>query len=450
MFDQKDITKEEKKEIADRFIRYAGIGTQSAEGCTKTPSTPQQHILAKLLYRELLQMGAADVYYDEKYCYVYATLPSNLPTPDDSLMKDCPDAASKKRENLAPIIGLVAHIDTSNAVASNVVHPHLIENYNGGDICLHEELKIKSCPEEMPDLLKHKGKMLITSDGTSVLGGDDKAGVTEIMELFSFFLSHPAYPHGTVRLMFTPDEEVGNGTACYDREHFQVDFAYTCDGGAVGELEYENFNAASGILKIHGKNTHPGSAKGVMKNALLYGMEFNSLLPPRETPFYTEGYEGFFHLENMEGTPDEARMEYIIRDHDRAHFEKRKEMFAEAVKVMQDRYGAECFEAEIQDSYYNMLEKIRPHMHLIHNATAAMKAVGVEPLIQPIRGGTDGCRLSFEGIPCPNLGTGAYHWHSRNEYVCVEEMALAVRILARIVEKYAAYTVDTCSIAAQK
>lgn len=442
MFDQNDITKEEKEEIAERFMRYAGIGTQSAEGFTKTPSTSEQRILAKLLYEELCEMGAADVYYDERYCYVYATLPSNLPSPDASLMKACPDAVSKKRENLAPIIGLVAHIDTSNAVASKVVHPHLIDCYDGGDICLNEALQIMSRPEEMPDLLKHKGKMLIASDGTSVLGGDDKAGVTQIMELFRFFLAHSAYPHGTVRLMFTPDEEVGNGTACYDREHFRVDFAYTCDGGAVGELEYENFNAASATLTIHGKNTHPGSAKGVMKNALLYGMEFNSLLPPEETPFYTEGYEGFFHLENMVGTPDEAKMEYLIRDHDRIRFEERKKMFADAVQTMQERYGAAHFEVKIQDSYYNMLEKIRPHMHLIDHATAAMKAVGVEPIIQPIRGGTDGCRLSFEGIPCPNLGTGAYHWHSRNEYVCVEEMALAVRILARIIEKYAAYTID--------
>ncbi len=442
MFDQNDITKEEKEQIARRFIRYASIGTQSADGFTKTPSTPQQRILAEMLYRELQDMGAADVYYDEKYCYVYATLPSNLPKPDPALMAACPDRDAKKRENLSPIIGLVAHIDTSDAVPSDEVHPQLIECYDGNEICLNEALNIKSSPSEMPDLSLHKGQMLITSDGTSVLGGDDKAGVTEIMELFKFYLTHPAYPHGTVRLMFTPDEEVGNGTACYDREHFQVDFAYTCDGGAVGELEYENFNAATAILTIHGKNTHPGSAKGVMKNALLYGMEFNSLLPAKETPFYTEGYEGFFHLENMSGTPEEAKMEYLIRDHDRDHFEKRKALFADAVKDMQHRYGEECFEAQIQDSYYNMIEKIRPHMHLIDNAVSAMKALGVAPRIAPIRGGTDGCRLSFEGIPCPNLGTGAYHWHSRNEYVCVEEMALAVRILARILEKYAAFSID--------
>ncbi len=445
MFDQNDITEEEKKEIADRFLRYARIGTQSAEGYTVTPSTPEQRILAGMLYEELQEMGASEVYYDKEYCYVYATLPSNLPAPDPALMDACPDRTEKGRENLAPIIGLVAHIDTSNAVASNIVRPQVIDCYQGGDLCLNKEAGIVSREAEMPDLAEHIGKMLITSDGTSVLGGDDKAGVTEIMELFRFFLTHPEYPHGTVRLMFTPDEEVGNGTACYDRAHFQVDFAYTCDGGAVGELEYENFNAAGAVLTIHGRNTHPGSAKGVMKNALLYGMEFNALLPPKETPFYTEGYEGFFHLENMSGTPDEARMEYIIRDHDRDKFEKRKQLFAAAVKQMQERYGAECFEVRIEDSYYNMLEKIRPHMHLIHNAVAAMKAVGVEPRIAPIRGGTDGCRLSFEGIPCPNLGTGAYHWHSRNEYVCVEEMALAVRILARIIEKYAAYSIDVKS-----
>ncbi|MDO4285406.1 MAG: peptidase T [Eubacteriales bacterium] len=442
MFDSRDITMEEKHALAERFMRYAAIGTQSQEGHTETPSTECQRELARLLAQELTEMGASEVFYDERYCYVYATLPSNLPPVSPEQLTALPDSAAKRRENPAPIIGLVAHMDTSDAVSSNVVHPRLIEVYDGNDIVLNEEKGIVTKVSQTPDLTGQKGKMLVTSDGTSVLGADDKAGVTAIMEVFAFYLAHPEYPHGTVRLMFTPDEEVGNGTACYDRSRFAVDYAYTCDGGAVCELEYENFNAAGAILTIHGQNTHPGSAKGVMKNALLYGMEFHRLLPERETPFYTEGYEGFFHLERIEGTPEEAVLEYIIRDHDRNRFAQRKELFAAALRTMQERYGEETFTCVLKDSYYNMAEKILPQRHLIDNSVAAMRAVGVEPRIAPIRGGTDGCRLSFDGIPCPNLGTGAYHYHSRYEYVCVDEMALAVRILARILGRYAGYTVS--------
>ena len=442
MFDRNDITMEEKRHLAARFARYAAIGTQSEEGHTETPSTACQRELAQLLTRELAEMGAAEVFYDEKHCYVYATLPTNLPPASPEALAACPDAAAKRRENLAPVLGLVAHMDTSDAVPSNVVRPRVIESYDGGDILLNEEKQIVTRASQTPDLQAQRGKMLVVCDGTSVLGGDDKAGIVQIMETFAFYLAHPEFPHPTVRLMFTPDEEVGNGTAYCDRARFAVDYAYTCDGGAVGKLEYENFNAASALLTIYGQNTHPGSAKGVMQNALLYGMEFHCLLPERETPFYTEGYEGFFHLERMEGTPERARLEYIIRDHDRARFERRKSLFAAAVRTMQERYGEKTFAAAVEDSYYNMAEIIRPQFHLVENAAAAMRAVGVEPRISPIRGGTDGCRLSYDGIPCPNLGTGAYHFHSRHEYVCVDEMALAVRILVRIVGRYAPYTVE--------
>lgn len=431
-------------ETAERFIRYASVFTQSREGVPDTPSTPCQRDLAKLLYDELIEMGAADIYYDEDKCYVYATLPSNLTLSEEQeeKLRARSDTAKKGREDLAPIIGLVAHMDTSDAVDASAVHPRLVREYDGGRITLNEEAGIFLDPAEYPDLKDHTGKALIVTDGTSVLGGDDKAGVTQIMEVFSFFLRHPEIPHGTVRLMFTPDEEVGNGTLCMDPSHFAVDYAYTVDGSRVGDLEYENFNAASCHLDIRGLSTHPGDAKGVMKNAVLIAMEFNSLLPEKETPYYTTGYEGFYHLDEIRGTCDAASLDYIIRDHDRAKFEEKKKTVEEICRRLNEKYGEGTITPRIEDSYYNMAEKIRPHMHLIEVASAAISSVGITPVTVPIRGGTDGARLSWTGIPCPNLGTGAYHYHSRYEYVCVEEMETGAEILLRILNKYAEFELD--------
>lgn len=434
----------DKNKMAERFIRYASIFTQSEEGVPDTPSTKCQFDLARLLAKELQEMGASDVWLDEKKCYVYATIPGNIPA-DPAKVAARKDAAAKHRENPAPIIGLVSHMDTSNAVDAKdhpYIHPRLIENYDGGDIVLNDEKKIHMGPSEYPDLARHKGQTIIVTDGTTVLGGDDKAGVTQIMEAAYFFLHHPEIAHGTIRIMFTPDEEVGNGTRNVDMNHFAVDYAYTVDGGDVCAIEYQNFNAASADITIHGLSTHPGDAKGKMRNALLVGMEFNSLLPPGQTPYDTEGYEGFWHLDEMKGTTDEAGMNYIIRDHDRAKFEERKKIIHSVAEKLNEKYGAGVVEADVKDSYYNMEEKIRPHMHLITNVEQAMEELGMKWYVNPIRGGTDGAVLSFRGIPCPNLGTGAYNYHSRYEYVVADEMAVGAEVLIRVLNRYAGYTLE--------
>ena len=433
------------QETAERFVRYASVYTQSEEGVADTPSTHCQFDLARLLYQELLRMGAADVWLDEDKCYVYASIPATIPSVPKEVLAARPDAAAKRRENLAPILGLVAHMDTSNAVDASghpAIHPRVIADYDGGRILLNEALQLSMGPEEFPELREKIGKTLIVTDGTTVLGGDDKAGITQIMEAAAFFLQHKDIAHGTIRIMFTPDEEVGNGTRNMDPSRFAVDYAYTVDGGGVGELEYENFNAASAVITVQGVSAHPGSAKGVMRNALLTAMEYNSLLPD-ELPSNTEGYEGFYHLEAMNGTADTATLEYLIRDHDRALFEKRKQVVADTAQKINARYGSTVVHAEITDSYYNMAEKIRPHMHLIENARRAMEQLGIVPRIAPVRGGTDGARISFLGIPCPNLFTGAYHYHSRREYVVAEEMALGAETIIRILNQYAGYELDT-------
>lgn len=434
----------DKDRIAQRFVRYAQIYTQSREGIADTPSTPCQWELARLLKKELEEMGASEVTLDETHCYVYATIPGNLPEGDGSWKKRS-DAAAKRRENNAPILGLVAHMDTSDAVDASThpeIHPRMIENYDGGTILLSQDGSISMSPKDYPELASQKGKTLIVTDGTTVLGGDDKAGIAQIMEAAEFLLQHREIAHGTIRIMFTPDEEVGNGTHDVNMELFGADYAYTVDGGGLGELEYENFNAASAHVTIRGLSTHPGSAKGKMRNALLVAMEFNALLPSEEIPAKTEGYEGFYHLDEMKGTTDRAEMDYIIRDHDRARFEERKQVVLDAVKTLNERYGEGVVTAEVSDSYYNMAEKVRPHLHLVENAKAAMQEIGISPLVTPIRGGTDGAVLSFRGIPCPNLFTGAYNYHSRYEYVVAEEMALGAETLIRILNRYADYELD--------
>ncbi|MCI2049989.1 MAG: peptidase T [Lachnospiraceae bacterium] len=445
----------EYTDIGERFMAYAAVTTQSEEGHTDTPSTACQRDLAALLAKELAQMGASDVSYDEEHCYVYATVPSNLPLDAEAEKKLAArsDRMSRRRENLAPVIGLMAHMDTSSAVAGKKVIPRRIAAYDGSSIVLNEKLGIVLSPKEYPSLKKHIGSDLIVADGTSVLGGDDKAGVAEIMEVFAFYLSHPEYAHGTIRCCFTPDEEVGNGPENIDLSRFACDYAYTADGGDLGQIEYENFNAASADITINGISTHPGDAKGCMRNAILVAAELIDMFPKTETPFCTSGREGFYHVEQISGTTDRVTLEYLLRDHDRTRFEERKNIVRRITDTINAEYAAgagqngaasktPAVELVLKDSYYNMREKIEPHMHLIENAEKALLAVGVTPDIKPIRGGTDGCRLSFMGIPCPNLGTGAYNFHSRYEYVSVSEMKKGVEVLKRIINLYAPYELD--------
>lgn len=413
--------------VVDKFLKYVTIDTQSDEDSTTSPSTEKQKDLARLLMGELKEMGASDVRMDEEYGYVYATIPSTL----------------KEGGKEVPVIGFIAHMDTSPAVSGKDVKPRIVENYDGKDIVLNQELNIILPVEENPELLEYEGKKLIVTDGTTLLGADDKAGVAEIMTMAQTLLAHPEKEHGTIRIAFTPDEEVGRGVDHFDVEGFQADYAYTVDGGALGELEYESFNAAGARLHVNGYSVHPGSAKNKMLNAILLAQEFQSLLPVFETPAATEGYEGFYHADRMTGTVESAQVDYIIRDHARELFEKKKAYFREAADFLNKKYGKEIFTVEMQDSYYNMKEKIYPeNAHLIDTAVKAMEEAGVTPLIAPIRGGTDGSRLSFMGLPCPNLCTGGMNYHGRYEYVCIESMEKCVEIILNIISLYAEHGIE--------
>ena len=399
-------------EVLDRFLRYVSYDTQSKEEEEAIPSTSSQLALAKLLRDELTQMGAAQVRMDE-YGYVYAKILSNT-------------------SRSVPALGFIAHMDTSPALSGRDVKPQLVKNYDGGDICLNQEHGIVLSPAAFPELLEYKGQTLVTTDGTTLLGADDKAGAAEIMSMAAWLLAHPEEEHGDICIAFTPDEEVGRGADLFDVEGFGAAGAYTVDGGALGELEYENFNAASARLTIQGSSIHPGSAKGRMKNAILIGMEFQSLLPTFENPMYTEGYEGFYHLDHMEGNVEQAVLEYIIRDHDREKFEKKKVFFQQAADFLNQKYGENTVQPVIRDSYYNMREVIEPHFYLVERAKAAMEELGITPRIAPIRGGTDGARLSYMGLPCPNLCAGGHNAHGKYEYVSVESMERIVELLVRL------------------
>ena len=399
-------------EVLDRFLRYVSYDTQSKEEEEAIPSTSSQLALAKLLRDELTQMGAAQVRMDE-YGYVYAKILSNT-------------------SRSVPALGFIAHMDTSPALSGRDVKPQLVKNYDGGDICLNQEHGIVLSPADFPELLEYKGQTLVTTDGTTLLGADDKAGAAEIMSMAAWLLAHPEEEHGDICIAFTPDEEVGRGADLFDVEGFGAAGAYTVDGGALGELEYENFNAASARLTIQGSSIHPGSAKGRMKNAILIGMEFQSLLPAFENPMYTEGYEGFYHLDHMEGNVEQAVLEYIIRDHDREKFEKKKVFFQQAADFLNQKYGENTVQPVIRDSYYNMREVIEPHFYLVERAKAAMEELGITPRIAPIRGGTDGARLSYMGLPCPNLCAGGHNAHGKYEYVSVESMERIVELLVRL------------------
>lgn len=403
----------------ERFLRYAAVDTQSADDMEQMPSTQKQRVLGHMLAEEMRLLGVSDVREDENG-YVYGMIPSNL-----------------EEGQQAPALGFISHMDTAPAFSGENVKPQIIEHYDGNDICLNRELSIWLSVKDFPEMKNYKGKTLITTDGTTLLGADDKSGIAEIMTMAAWFSAHPEEKHGKICIAFTPDEEVGRGADRFDVKGFGADVAYTVDGGALGELEYENFNAASGRVKIHGASIHPGSAKGKMKNALLMGMEFQSLLPAFDNPMYTEAYEGFFHLDRMEGNVEEAFLEYIIRDHDRQKFEDKKELFLAAADYLNKKYGAGSLEVQVKDSYYNMKEKIEPYMYLIEEARAAMEELDITPVIVPIRGGTDGARLSYMGLPCPNLCTGGHNFHGKYEYICAESMDAAAELLIRIAKRFA-------------
>lgn len=402
--------------VTERFLKYVEFDTQSIEDMETVPSTEKQKILARALAGELKEIGAQNVRMDD-HSYVYATIP----------------ATSKKK---LPAIGFISHMDTSDAISGKDVKPRIIKNYDGKDIILNEELKIIMETSQYPGLEEYAGQDLIVTDGTTLLGADDKAGIAEIMFMAETLLTHPEIEHGTIQIGFTPDEEVGHGVDFFDVKGFGADFAYTVDGGELGEIEYDNFNAAAAKLQIQGTSIHPGSAKNKMINALLLAMEFQNMLPAEQNPMYTEDREGFYMLSSLEGSVDTAKASYIIRDHDKKKFEEKKERFQKIADYLNDKYGYGTFSVNIKDSYYNMKEMIEPHIHLIENAKQAMEELGVTPNIVPIRGGTDGARLSYMNLPCPNLCTGGNNFHGRYEYISIQSMEKVTDIILKIIELY--------------
>ena len=402
--------------VVERFLKLVSYPTTSDEASETCPSTARQLALAQELVRQMQDMGIADAHVD-KDGYVYGTVPANC-------------------EKDIPVYGLIAHMDTSPDAPGENIRARITEPYDGGDVVLNAEKNIVLSPAEYPQLKNSVGKRLIVTDGTTLLGADDKAGIAEILTAVEELLAEGG-AHAPIRIGFTPDEEIGRGADRFDLAHFGADYAYTVDGGTLGELEYENFNAASAVVTVHGRNVHPGSAKRCMVNAQLIAMEFHGMLPVHDRPEATEGYEGFSHLCAMQGEVELATLEYIIRDHDRASFEARKALFESAAAFLNAKYGAGTVEVALRDSYYNMREKIEPHMAIVEAAQQAMRDAGVTPRVVPIRGGTDGARLSYEGLPCPNLFTGGENYHGRFEYVPVEDMEAAVRTLKCILRNAA-------------
>ncbi len=403
-----------KKDITKRFISYVIVDTESDPESDTTPSTAKQWDLANALVEELKAIGMSDVSIDDN-AYIMATLPSNV-------------------NHNVPTIGFVSHFDTTPDFTGAHVNPQIIENYDGKDIVLNAAENIILSPDYFEDLLLYKGQTLITTDGTTLLGADDKAGITEIISAMEYLINHPSIKHGTIKVGFTPDEEIGRGAHKFDVEKFGADWAYTMDGSQIGELEYENFNAAGAKVTVKGKIIHPGYAKGKMVNSMYIATEFINSLPRMETPEHTEGYQGFFHLHNMEGKVEETVLHYIIRDHDMDHFKARKEVIQKLTDTINNQYQREVITIEIKDQYFNMKEKVVPVMHIVDIAEDAMKALGIEPLIKPIRGGTDGSQLSFMGLPCPNIFAGGHNFHGRYEYVPVESMIKATEVICKIAE----------------
>lgn len=413
----------------ERFLKYVSYDTQSDEAYDTCPSTEKQLLLANELKRELEEMGASDVRMSE-YGYLFARIPDNTGS------TSAHDASGVGQKTTIPALGFISRMDTAPSLTGTNVKPRIVQAYDGKDIVLNAEKQIVMKVSEFPFLADLKGQDLIVTDGTTLLGADDKAGVAEIMTMAEYFLSHPEIPHGEICIGFTPDEEIGRGADRFDVKDFGAAVAYTVDGGPIGEIEYENFNAASGKVRIQGASIHPGDAKLKMKNAILIGMEFQSLLPVFENPMYTEGYEGFYHLDEMSGNVEEAQLNYIIRDHDHEKFEQKKKFFAEAADFLSSKYGKGTVIVEVTDSYYNMKEKIEPCMYLIDTAKEAMTACGIEPEVVPIRGGTDGARLSYMGLPCPNLCTGGYNYHGKYEFIPVASLEKTSRVLVEIGKKF--------------
>ncbi|MDP3313242.1 peptidase T [Lutibacter sp.] len=400
------------QQIIDRFVKYVTIDTQSDPENPDFPSTQKQWDLAHVLVDDLKEIGMEDITLDEN-CYVMATLPSNV-------------------DFKVPTIGFIAHIDTSPDYSGTDVKPQIHINYNGEDIILNAAQNIVLSPSYFDDLLLYKGQTLITTDGTTLLGADDKAGITEIVSAMEFLVNNPEIKHGKIRICFTPDEEVGKGAHKFDVEKFGAEWAYTMDGSQVGELEYENFNAAGAKVIINGKIVHPGYAKGKMINSMLIANEFMRNLPQHEIPQETEGYEGFYHIHTMKGEVEKTELQYIIRDHDRKLFEERKVLFQKIADNLNLKFGSNLIEVEIKDQYYNMREKIEPVMHIVDIAEEAMKQLGLKPIIKAIRGGTDGSQLSYKGLPCPNIFAGGHNFHGRYEYVAAESLQLATDVIVKI------------------
>ncbi len=404
----------DKQHIINRFFSYVIIDTESDPESDTTPSTKKQWNLANKLADELKEIGMQNVTIDEN-AYIMATLPSNVDHP-------------------VPTIGFISHFDTSPDFTGANVKPQLIENYDGKDIVLNEAENIVLSPDYFDDLLLYKGQTLITTDGTTLLGADDKAGICEIVSAMEYLINHPEIKHGKIRVGFTPDEEIGRGAHKFDVEKFAANWAYTMDGSQVGELEYENFNAAGAVVKVKGKIVHPGYAKGKMINSMYIAQDFINSLPKTEKPEHTEGYEGFFHLYNIDGKVEETKLQYIIRDHDRDKFEARKMLIQKLADELNSQYGRDVIDIEIKDQYYNMKEKVEPVMHIVDIAEEAMKQLGITPLIKAIRGGTDGSQLSYKGLPCPNIFAGGHNFHGRYEYVPVESMIKATEVICKIAE----------------
>ena len=404
------------EKILDRFLRYVAIDTQSDENSESQPSAAKELDLLKLLCKELNDMGVEATL--DEYGYVMGTLPSNI-------------------DKKVPAIGFIAHVDTSPDASGANVKPQIIENYDGSDIALKGVPGLYLKPSEFPELLAHKGETIITTDGTTLLGADDKAGVAEIMNAVQYMVEHPEFKHGDIKIGFTPDEEIGRGVVKFDVKRFGADYAYTMDGGEIGELEFENFNAASAKIRIQGRNVHPGYAKDKMKNAILIGMEVNDLLPVGQRPELTEGYDGFFHIISFKGSVEEADFGYIIRDHDRKKFEEKKELIAQCAHFINVKYGEGTATLEVKDQYYNMREQVEPYYFIVEKAVKAMEMAGVKPKIQPIRGGTDGANLSFKGLPCPNIFAGGMNFHGKMEFAPLENIEKASEVVLNIIKLYA-------------